>query len=473
MQKNADIFNRLDYFLGPALLTDKESVSYAELEQRVAEHALEIEQQCINERGEPCLAALAFENNIESVVNYLAALRAQVPLLLIDPDLNIDMKKAMYEKLGVSIVLSGKAIMQIAPWPFHNTQKPIASSKAKAALLLSTSGSSGAPKSVMLSRDNLISNTNSILDYLPIEQADCAITTLPLHYSFGLSVLNTHLAKGARIVLTKHPLMSKEFWQLFREHGVTSLSGVPFHFQMLQMLRLERMELPQMRYLAQAGGKMSPDLVEHFEGIAKDRDWTLYVMYGQTEATARMAYVPPEVLSGARDSIGKAIPGGRFEIREIGTSELIRSSDQAGELWYFGNNVMLGYAKAATDWTLERVPQQSLATGDIAEWTDNGLVRITGRLSRFIKIRGKRLQLDHIEQAMQSISKDILCCGEDDMLYVVNAPDTETTHQYLRESLGLHPSLYQITEVTELPTLSSGKIDFQKLLTMCNKREGE
>ena len=139
LQQNADIFNRLDYFSGPALLTDKESVSYAELEQRVAEHAIEIEQQCVNKQGEPCLAALAFENNIESVVNYLAALRAQVPLLLIDPDLNIDMKKAMYERLGVSVVLSGKAIMQVAPWPFRNTQKPIHSSQAKAALLLSTS----------------------------------------------------------------------------------------------------------------------------------------------------------------------------------------------------------------------------------------------------------------------------------------------------------------------------------------------
>lgn len=467
MRRNVAFYQNLVQFSGVALSTELESISYYDLEERVALHSEELIEHCMNDKQESCLAALVFDHSIDAVVNYLAALRSRVPLLLVDPELEVEQKKLLYEQLGVSVVLNGRAIMPVAPWPYRDVQPHTEASLATPALLMSTSGSSGAPKSVMLSLDNLSANTQSILEFLPICSADCAITTLPLHYSFGLSILNTHLAVGAQVVLTNHPMMSKAFWHLVRERGITSLSGVPFHYQMLQMLRVERMELPKLKYLTQAGGRLEPVLVEHFAKVAKTREWQFFVMYGQTEATARMAYIPEDQVLAHPDVIGQSIPGGNFEIHSLQEDELIGDPNIEGELWYFGDNVMLGYAQTPEDWQAEIFPRKGLATGDLAEWTDSGFVRITGRRSRMIKIRGKRIQLDHLEQRLKQEHKDVICCGKDDMLYVVNARSNESIAAFLRESLHIHPSLFATMQLQEVPRKSNGKVDFVQLLEQC------
>ena len=269
--------------------------------------------------------------------------------------------------------------------------------------------------------------------------------------------------------MTDHPMMSKEFWHQVREFKVTSLSGVPFHFQMLQMLRVERMELTALRYLAQAGGKLSAESVRHFANIANERGWQLFVMYGQTEATARMGFVPPELIAKNPDCIGQAIPGGKFEIHSVESDELISEANQEGELWYYGDNVMLGYAEQAADWQRGMLPHKALATGDLAMWNERGLVQITGRLSRFIKIRGKRVQLDHVERQLQKLEPQIHCCGKDEMLYIVNAHNENEVTVYLREGLHLHPSLFALVQVETLPLLSSGKLDQKALLQLCEQ----
>lgn len=471
LRRNEAFYLNLDRFEGVAFFSDHGSVTYAELEKRVSTRAAELQESC-----EGCLAALCFETNIDAVVNYLAALRSETLLLVIDPDLPLAQQEALYAKLGVSVALARLAIVPVAHKPFTHKLQKSSEMLHYAALLLSTSGSSGSPKSVMLSQQNLLANTKSILSYLPIRSDDCAITTLPLHYSFGLSVLNTHLAVGASMVLTAQPMMSREFWQQVQEHRVSSLSGVPFHFEMLKMLRLERMELPSIRYLAQAGGRLDPKLVSHFATVAKQQSWQFFVMYGQTEATARMAYVPPEKIQQHPDVIGQAIPGGRFEIHElehqdVNSESVITELEREGELWYFGDNVMLGYAEQPSDWQKGHFPSNSLATGDLACYTEPGMVKITGRLSRFIKIRGKRIQLDHLEQQLSSFGGNVYCSGQDDALYVALVGKThrlaEQISGVLRSELLLHPKLFNVVQLESIPILSSGKVDYVKLLALC------
>src|SRR5690554_2623406 len=468
---NKSFYTNLARFSGTALISDTEQLSYVELEQRIQQAGQQLSATCKTDSGQVALLALQFSSTIDAVVMYLAAIRCQVPVLLVDPELAEPAKLHMYEQLGVGFEFTAGSNEQQGELKQLRADCHGPASGA-VALMLSTSGSSGSPKAVMLSATNLQSNTTAITQYLPIQPSDVAITTLPLHYSYGLSVLNTHLAVGAAVVLTEQPLMSREFWQLARNHKVTSLAGVPFHYQMLQMLRIERMELPAMRYLTQAGGKLDAKAVSHFAQLAANKGWQLFVMYGQTEATARMAFVPPELIGEHPDVIGQAIPGGRFEIRDLDTNEPITAAGQEGQLWYFGDNVMLGYAEQRKHWLQPPAAAQELATGDLACWTAQGLVKITGRLSRFIKIRGKRIQLDHLEQKLKELGAPVYCCGHDDQLFFAlatteNKQALTMVKQLVTEELHLHPSLWATVQLKEIPYLASGKVNYTALLARC------
>jgi acyl-CoA synthetase (AMP-forming)/AMP-acid ligase II len=410
------------------------------------------------------LLALRFSSSLSAVVAYLAALRSGKAVLLLAPDLGDNQTLALVERLQIAAVIQSSGDIQLTGL---NHQV-----RSDCALLLSTSGSSGSPKSVMLSLENIEANARAICAYLPIEPTDTAITALPLHYSYGLSVLNSHLFKGASIVLTEAPLMSKDFWQQTRDFNITSLQGVPFSYQLYRQLRLERMPRPALRYLTQAGGKLNSSLTDYVQQLATSLQKPVYLMYGQTEATARIAYLPPELIQDYAGCIGKPIPEGELLLRDPITKELITADFTEGELCYLGPNVMLGYASCADDLTSTGVLTE-LSTGDLAERLPNGLYRIVGRLSRFLKIQGKRLQLDHLEQQLSTLVESVCCAGTDDLLvvaYTAHSPDLkEQIQQHLREQLQLHPALYKVLQLPTLPTLSNGKADYQALLQLAQE----
>lgn len=500
MQDDAFFLN-LGRHVGTAFIVDDQPISYQVLERQVQNMATYLEQACKNEQGEAALMALPFTTSFAAVVFYLAALRAQIPVLVVDPNLNTGLKDNLYQQLGVGFAVNSQAeleffITQSIKQPAkhslkHSTepplepflerlqaQPPLRAGAGQAALLVSTSGSSGSPKAVMLSTTNLQANCQSILSYLPMQASDVAITSLPFHYSFGLSILHSHLAIGACLVLTDHSLLAREFWQLVKQHQVTSLSGVPFHYQMLQRLRIERMELPHLRYLTQAGGKLDPHSVAFFAQLAQERHWQFFVMYGQTEATARIAYVPAELIAEHTDVIGQAIPNGQLKIKHLISQEWITNSEEEGELWYFGDNIMLGYAEQAADWQQARLPLSALATGDLACWTSAGLVKITGRMSRFIKIRGKRLQLDHIEQTLANRGFKVYCCGQDEQLFFAFSASAAEKPGYQKgiqelaaDELALHPSLWAQVTVAAIPYLGNGKVNYAELLRLCQQEQ--
>jgi long-chain acyl-CoA synthetase len=322
------------------------------------------------------------------------------------------------------------------------------------AVLLSTSGSTGSPKAVRLSYPNLQANAQSIAEYLELKPSDRAITTLPFSYSYGLSVINSHLLAGASVVLTDAGLTSREFWTQFQTHAVTSFAGVPFTYQMLQRLNPEKLPLDSLDTLTQAGGKLSPALTEYFCGLAERRGWRFFVMYGQTEATARISYVPPPALSAKIGSIGIPIPGGRMSI----------AAD--GELVYEGPNVMMGYAEGKHDLGKGDELHGILHTGDLASQDADGYFFLQGRLKRFVKVHGNRVALDALESALEdAIHAPFAVTGIDEKIaiHTLMHVSEDAVRQTIRDLFGFHGSTYSITFMPELPMTASGKKDYGRL----------
>jgi len=197
------------------------------------------------------------------------------------------------------------------------------------ALLVSTSGSTGSPRLVRQSYRNVTANADSIAEYLGITTADRPITTLPMSYVYGLSVINSHLLRGATVVLTEHSIAEKEFWNALRSEGATSLAGVPYTYEMLKRLRFSRMDLPSLRVLTQAGGRLGPELVTEYATLCRETERAFFVMYGAAEATARMSYLPPDRALEKPSSIGVPIPGGQMWL-ESETGQRIEGPDSVG-----------------------------------------------------------------------------------------------------------------------------------------------
>lgn len=334
------------------------------------------------------------------------------------------------------------------------------------ALLLSTSGSTGSPKLVRLSYENLLSNTMSICEYLKIIRADRPITTLPMNYSYGLSVINTHLYAGASIILTNQSYAQKTFWDLFKKNSATSFSGVPYTYEILKRIHFERMELPSLKCMTQAGGKLSEELQIFFAEYAIKRNIDFYVMYGQTEATARMSYLAPKLVMEKLGSIGKAIPGGRFEIRDD-QNNIINQPGVKGNLFYCGTNVFMGYADSLDDLCKENLHNGLLDTGDLAEYDNDNFLYIKGRKKRFIKIYGNRVNLDEIESILKKKYSDfkIICCGKDDHLVVcVLKPEKDNCIvSDIAEFTKMNARAFSVKWMDAFPITENGKIAYDLL----------
>jgi acyl-CoA synthetase (AMP-forming)/AMP-acid ligase II len=334
------------------------------------------------------------------------------------------------------------------------------------ALLMTTSGSTGSPKLVRLSETNLRANAASIAEYLRITADERAITSLPFNYSYGLSVINSHLLAGASLVVSDRSLMDAAFWRQINAHQVTSFAGVPYSYDILLKLRLARINMPSVRTLTQAGGRMDPAKLRQVSEICRAKGIRFFSMYGQTEATARIAYLNPEEIEHKAGSIGRAIPGGRLWL-ESDDGRTITGPGEVGELVYAGGNVSMGYAQNAADLALGDLNGGTLRTGDLARVDEDGCFFIEGRRHRFLKILGLRISLDAVEQI--AADKGFACAakGTDEQLviHVVDRPDlvADDFKTAMAKSLGLHPSVVAVSRLPELPRLPTGKVDYQCL----------
>lgn len=403
------------------------------------------------------LLFLLVENNLESLAAYLGCLRhGHVPLLL-SANTNKEQLQLLEEVYQPDAVWSARDGLRLCR---HDKTEL----NPELALLLSTSGSTGSPKLVRLSAKNLNSNADSIVEYLKIDASEKAVTILPMNYTYGLSVINSHLAAGATLLLTDYTVIQREFWDFFKKFGGTSLVGVPYTYQIYRRAGVfTKLELPTLRYMTQAGGKLPADDVFKIATWSKEHNVRFYVMYGQTEATARMSYLPPERTLEKSASVGIAIPGGRFAIEDEDRREISQSGID-GELIYYGPNVSLGYAENREDLALPDFNHGRLSTGDVARWDDEHYVYITGRLKRFIKITGNRIGLDEVEKRLRAHGLDVVCSGKDDLLAAaVTSGNPEEVVRIISEEFKIHYSMVKVIAVQKIPRNDSGKILYTEL----------
>ncbi|MFJ3979858.1 AMP-binding protein [Streptomyces sp. NPDC090021] len=385
-----------------AVITTDGPVTYRELAARVEATA---------DRLGPArrLVLVVGANTVEALVVHLAALSAGHPVLLVPGD-HPEAVQSLIDAYDPDVVAhpdGGQWVLdERRPVSAHDLHPDLA-------LLLSTSGSTGSPKLVRLSHGNLQANAESIADYLGIRDTDRAATTLPMHYCYGLSVIHSHLLRGAALILTDLSVADRCFWELFRSARGTTFAGVPYTFDLLDRVGFASMDLPHLRYVTQAGGRLAPDRVQHYAALGRAAGWELFAMYGQTEATARMAYLPPDLAHTHPGVAGVPIPGGSFRLEPLPDWP----EEDTGELVYTGPNVMLGYARTPDDLALGRTTQE-LHTGDIARRTPEGMYEIVGRRSRFVKILGLRIDPAQVEAMLARHGVTALCTGDDTGLSV-------------------------------------------------------
>lgn len=274
------------------------------------------------------------------------------------------------------------------------------------ALLLTTSGTTGSRKLVRLSYGNIESNTKSICKYLEISDKDKAITSLPMSYTYGLSVINTHLYSRATVLLTNKQIYTKEFWEYFKKNGGTSFSGVPYMYEMLIKLGMLNNDIETLGVMTVAGGKLSINDEKHLLEYAQKYNKKLIVMYGQTEATARISYRPYEDMNRKIGSIGIAIPGGSMWL-ENQKGDMVNKPYNNGEIIYKGENVSMGYACNYMDLMKGNTNRGVLHTGDIGYIDEDGYFYILDRCDGSIKVNGHRLDLKDMERMLREKYPDI------------------------------------------------------------------
>lgn len=456
-----------------AVEEDGKSISYAQLyyeASRVYEH--------MNKR---CMVFSLCTNSIGSLIGYVSFQEFSVVPLLLQAKLDTQLYQYLLETYqpeyiwspvdNVEKIKDSIKVYESFDYGLYRTKYAGPVIYSELALLLTTSGSTGSPKLVRQSYNNLLANTKAIVEYLGITDKERPITTLPMNYTYGLSIINTHLHVGAEILLTDRGVIEKQFWNFFKDYEATSIAGVPYTYEMLNRLRFFNMNLPSLRTMTQAGGKLLPALHKRFAEYALENNKKFIVMYGQTEATARMAYLPSEKSLEKYGSMGIAIPGGKFELWDL-NKKVINQANVAGELVYSGDNVTLGYAESADDLCKGDERGGILPTGDVAECDADGFYFIVGRLKRFLKIFGNRVNLDEVERLIKTEFQitDCACTGVDDQMeiYVANISESKKTaiKRYISEKTGLNSSAFTVECIGSIPKNDSGKILYSKLEEM-------
>lgn len=422
------------------------------------------------------LAFILCENSIEIVTFYISCLKFGVVPVLFNSSINDTLLTELLEVYNPNLLFGNSTSNLFKKWKstycfgeYSLLFNPIQSNHKlhnDLALLLSTSGSTGSPKLVRLSYENIIVNTTSICESLNITNEDKPILSLPLNYTYGLSILQTHLNKGCKICLTNHSVLSREFWMQIDERGITTLSGVPYTYSMLKKLGFHKINCPSLNKMTQAGGKLSEDLIEYFIKTSQSKNIQFYIMYGQTEATARMSCLHfSELLIGNRSkSIGKPIPGGEFKLVDEFENEISRNN-MIGELVYLGKNVSMGYARSSNDLALADTNNGVLKTGDLAMRDSEGYYYIKGRKKRMVKMFGNRIDLDAVETIARSNNFSCVCSGTDDqlILYTCEENEVDKLREYISISTGINHKSIKVITLDNFPRNSSGKILYSQL----------
>jgi acyl-CoA synthetase (AMP-forming)/AMP-acid ligase II len=433
-------------------------ITFAELNDRVMQRASELPQHA-------GLVVLAMEQTVESIVDFLALLKTGQPVVPTDPTLSADRLATFVDHYAADVVIDRVARWSL-PQPYFASapgvfERPFGPpSHPDLAVLLSTSGSTGSSKLVRLSANALGANATAIGTSLHLRATDRAPTLLPLHYIYGLSVLLSHFAAGASIVVTARSVIEPEFWTDFEATRCTLLNAVPYTFHMLRRTGFYERELPDLRAVTQAGGKFHPDSMQDANERLRQMGAGLYVMYGQTEAAPRIACLAPADLQSRFGSVGQPLGGGAVTIvDELGSP---RPPGEIGEIVYSGPNVMLGYADCRDHLGLGDVNEGVLHTGDLGYLDEDNFLYLTGRLKRIGKVFGVRLNLDEIEAMLPDLAPVAVVQGPDSVLVFTERADSDVggARKQLAAELKVPVAAVKVRVIHRIPLLSNGKPDY-------------
>ena len=458
-----ELFDFTPFLSNTAIKTDTgEGFTYKELQAEV---------DCMKGYLHPGkLSFCLCSNTIPSVIGYIAFVQKGVATVMLDAEKDADLLNNLLAIYRPNYLwapkgkVSGKVLFTHQHYVLTEYSIDHVEIHPDLALLLTTSGSTGSPKLVKLTQKNLRSNADSIAEYLHITEKEKPVTSLPMYYSYGMSVINSHFIKGATLLLTQKTVLEKEFWDFVKREHATSIAGVPYTYEMLKRLRFFRMDLPDLKTMIQAGGKLNAEIAKEYIDFAKEKGKEFIIMYGQTEAAPRMSYLPFKDASNKYASIGIPIPGGVFSVHDENDNEIL-SPNVDGELVYMGNNVCMGYAETPSDLIKEDENHGILHTGDIARKDEDGYYYITGRKKRFVKVWGNRVNLDAVEQLVKPIAADCACIGIDDAITVFITDDSlaNQVKTLLAEKTGLNIRAFKVKNVPSIPKKPSGKTDYSQL----------
>jgi long-chain acyl-CoA synthetase len=411
------------------------------------------------------------ENSVASLKFYIACIESKAIPLLLSTQTDSELIKQLIDKYQPNYLVvpdqlvnlfEGQVLLKNLDYNLIKISDQVHEIYHDLALLLPTSGSTGSPKLVRHSYQNVESSASNVKQFFNIHSTDRAFAFLPMFYTMGLSVIHSYLKAGASVLLVKASMTDAKFWSLLKSGGATSLTGVPYSFEILKKMRFFRMKLPQLRLITQGGGKLSEELYEDCVNYASEHQIAFIPTYGQTEGTARMAFLDAQYSAIKRGSIGKAIPNGVISIIDNKGKETFEG-EASGEMIYRGENVTLGYASGKEDLNLGDERKGLLYTGDLVRRDVDGFHYIIGRKSRFLKLYGIRVALDEIENLIsKAFNLECVCGGNDSkMIVLVTKPKNENAiTEFITQKTGLFHQSFEIKYVAKIPRNETGKVIF-------------
>jgi acyl-CoA synthetase (AMP-forming)/AMP-acid ligase II len=408
------------------------------------------------------------ENSYEFIVCYVAAIRSNQLLIILNPNINEkDLIKLcnlykphyIFAKKNINYLKYKKILNFKNFFFFGKTNEVEIPININLSCLLSTSGTTGVSKFVKLSSENLLSNTKSISKILSITSKDSCITTMPPYYSYALSIINTHLTNGSKIILNNYSIIDRKFWEIFKRFKPNNLNGVPYTYEILDKIKVQNMDLSCLKYITQAGGRLDQTIKKKYINLCQKKKIKFFIMYGQTEASPRISIMPWKFLKKYPDSVGLPLPGGRVIVKKKGSI-----NNKEGEIIYKGKNVFWGYSNSYKDLKKNNEKNFFLKTGDIGYKNKKGFIFITGRKKRILKIFGIRLSLDILERELNQYNFECICSGTDKFLEVKvirkKNIDLNKLRQKIKKITNLMPNFYKIIEVKAFERNEAGKIKY-------------
>ena len=433
---------------------DGSLITYKELKKLVEDFGNNFENRS--------LVFLLGSNNLASLVCYLSCLEYDLVPLLLSENINDAQLSNLIDVYSPKYIFS-KRILDNDSYSlqasfdksslFLNDKVRKANLHNDLALLSTTSGSTGSSKLVKLTKKNIQSNAESISDYLEISCEDRAITSLPINYSYGMSIINSHLVSGGSIILSSLSMMEENFWRSINDFSATSLAGVPFHYEMMLRLGIDNLNIPTIKKMTQAGGKLNYKKALKLNNSLQMKGIDFYIMYGQTEATSRMTYLPYRFIKKKIGSIGVPIPNGEISL-----------DNKDSEIIYKGKNVSLGYAFNCKDLAKGDVNNKILKTGDLARKDKDGFLYIIGRKLRETKIYGHRINLDELEILFKNNGIKCACLSLNNKIIIFHNQKIITKiWKSILDSTTLNLNYFKTHYLKKIPINENNKTSYKKL----------